>query len=143
MEELRARGTMRLEDQDLNTAMGRRLAVQLLGSIQDEGEAPRLLIDRARSLRAAAPGAAEHPVNDRMAAMGVLAAGIAHEINNPTAYVLSNLDFLRQWWGKLEQNLLPLPPLPAPLQKGIAEARQIVADCIDGCSRIQDIVRAC
>jgi PAS domain S-box-containing protein len=30
---------------------------------------------------------------DRMAAVGVLAAGIGHEINNPMAYVLANLEF--------------------------------------------------
>jgi two-component system NtrC family sensor kinase len=73
--------------------------------------------------------------------MGVLAAGIAHEINNPTAYVLSNLDFLRQWWGELEQHLQALPSRPASLEQGLAEARQLIADCIDGCARIQDIVR--
>ena len=31
---------------------------------------------------------------DRMASMGTLAAGIAHEINNPLAFVISNLGFL-------------------------------------------------
>ena len=31
---------------------------------------------------------------DRMASMGTLAAGIAHEMNNPLAYVIANLDFV-------------------------------------------------
>ena len=30
----------------------------------------------------------------RLAAVGQLAAGIAHEVNNPTAYVLTNLEVL-------------------------------------------------
>ncbi|WP_224363253.1 PAS domain-containing protein [Hyalangium versicolor] len=138
--QLRPHGTMRLDDQGLLTAKGNRLAVQLLGSVQDEGEFLRLLIvahDLTERRRLEQQGIQ----NDRLAAMGVLAAGIAHEINNPTAYVLSNLDFLRQWRDDLEQHLASLPALPDPLKDGLAETRQILADCIDGCARIQDIVR--
>jgi PAS domain S-box-containing protein len=35
-------------------------------------------------------------VSDRLASLGVVAAGIAHEINNPLTYVLGNLEFLRE-----------------------------------------------
>ncbi len=35
---------------------------------------------------------------DRLAAMGVLAAGIAHEINNPTTFIRSNLETFRLFW---------------------------------------------
>src|SRR5262249_28064112 len=31
---------------------------------------------------------------DRLASVGTLAAGVAHEINNPLAYVMANLEFL-------------------------------------------------
>jgi PAS domain S-box-containing protein len=138
--DLLTRGTMCLEDQGLRSATGRRLAVQLIGSIQDDGDARRLLLianDLAEQRRLEQ----QSIQNDRLAAMGVVAAGIAHEINNPTAYVLSNLDFLRQWSAELEQHLVALPMAPVPLLEGLREARQALADCIDGCSRIHDIVR--
>ncbi|WP_437298265.1 hybrid sensor histidine kinase/response regulator [Sorangium sp. So ce426] len=33
---------------------------------------------------------------DRMASLGTLAAGVAHEINNPLAYMVANVDFARK-----------------------------------------------
>jgi PAS domain S-box-containing protein len=138
--DLLTRGTMHLDDQGLRSASGSRLAVQLLGSIQDDGDARRLLVI-AHDLTEQRRLEQQSIQSDRLAAMGVLAAGIAHEINNPTAYVLSNLDFLRTWWESAEQHLASLPNLPAPLQKGIAEVSRNLTDCIDGCSRINDIVR--
>src|SRR6185503_15655984 len=35
-------------------------------------------------------------VSDRMASLGTLAAGIAHEINNPLSYVLGNLEVMAE-----------------------------------------------
>ena len=39
-------------------------------------------------------------VSDRMASVGTLAAGVAHEINNPLAAVIANLDFLADALGQ-------------------------------------------
>jgi PAS domain S-box-containing protein len=43
--------------------------------------------------------------SDRMASMGMLAAGVAHEINNPLAYVLYNLESLTDDLPKLSSAL--------------------------------------
>ena len=42
---------------------------------------------------------------DRLASLGTLSAGIAHEINNPTTFILGNLQTMEQFWGRLEQHL--------------------------------------
>lgn len=38
---------------------------------------------------------------DKMASIGQLAAGVAHEINNPMAFIISNLDSLRDYLGRM------------------------------------------
>jgi PAS domain S-box-containing protein len=40
-------------------------------------------------------------VSDRMASVGTLAAGVAHEINNPLTAVIANLDFIAESLGKM------------------------------------------
>lgn len=54
------------------------------------------LIRDDRDLRAAR---AQLQMTDRLAAMGTIAAGVAHEINNPLAFVISNLEFLMEELG--------------------------------------------
>lgn len=71
-------------------------------------------------------------LTDRMASMGMLAAGIAHELNNPLAYVLSNLDFLHA----------TLAPRPRPLSMDdLVECRQVLDDAREGAERMRGIVR--
>ena len=41
--------------------------------------------------------------SDKMAAIGVLSAGVAHEINNPVGFVTSNINMLSDWSIKLIQ----------------------------------------
>ncbi|HET7825157.1 MAG TPA: ATP-binding protein [Anaeromyxobacter sp.] len=65
-------------------------------------------------------------VADRMASLGTLAAGVAHEINNPLAFILSNLEFAL---GELHE------PDADP------ELRRALQDALDGAVRVRDIVR--
>jgi len=73
-------------------------------------------------------------VSERMASLGTLAAGLAHEINNPLAAVLANLDFLLQ---DLEQTLVSDRPLPREPLEGL---RQPLSDARDAADRIRAIV---
>jgi signal transduction histidine kinase len=74
----------------------------------------------------------------RMAAVGELAAGIAHELNNPIAYVRSNLSVLREHVDTLRKELVNGPPA---LGAVLAEAEEIVEESLEGMDRAAGIVR--
>jgi PAS domain S-box-containing protein len=70
---------------------------------------------------------------DRMLTVGTLAAGVAHEINNPLAYIATNLEILA---FDLPRVLAGLPTRISP-----AELPALVADARDGVDRVSAIVR--
>ncbi len=73
---------------------------------------------------------------DRMASVGTLAAGAAHEINNPLAYVLGNIDFaLRETKGAL--GLQPTADLSAKLR----DVDQALNEAKEGAERVRHVVR--
>jgi PAS domain S-box-containing protein len=41
--------------------------------------------------------------SEKMAAIGILSAGVAHEINNPVGFIISNIDILSGWSTELIQ----------------------------------------
>jgi len=102
---------------------------------------------------------------DKLASIGQLAAGIAHEINNPVGYVTSNLNSLEEYLSdiqeliKLDQTLikrLDNVTLPGGVAEMAGKIRkyardidldflqeditELIKDCIDGLDRIKKIV---
>ncbi len=68
-------------------------------------------------------------VSDRMASVGTLATGVAHEINNPLAIVLANLDFARMGIGPLAEHAAiagdpTLESIVRDLETTVSEARE-------------------
>lgn len=95
----------------------------------------RLLIAERAIARAAAREAERQNMEarlafaDRMTSIGTLAAGVAHELNNPLMYVLSNLRVTREDIDAAEQ------------AEWLDHARQQLDEAIQGAVRMQNIVR--
>ena len=90
-------GIVEIEDPVFDTLFevtSTRLGDRLVRVARDVGEQRRLY---ARLVQA-----------DKLAAVGVLASGVAHEINNPTAFVTSNLTELKRYVATYEAALAEL-----------------------------------
>jgi len=90
--------------------------------------------------------------NEKMASLGVLAAGIAHEINNPVGYSLSNLSVLKEYVRNLQQFVKLLKDngdLPSEVQQYIDtdefqriidDAKALTEETIEGLESVKKIV---
>ena len=98
--------------------------------------------------------------SDKLASIGQLAAGVAHEINNPIGFVLSNFSSLQRYVEDLfrvlsaYEALEPLVPADAPQLAKLASARtdadidyvkddvtQLLEQSRDGLDRVRRIVQ--
>ena len=80
-------------------------------------------------------------VADRMASVGTLAAGVAHEINNPLAYVVGNVGYVIETLEALERDGGERPG-GAPGPQAIAtECIKVLMEAQEGAQRVRQIVR--
>ncbi|WP_224250098.1 sensor histidine kinase [Hyalangium gracile] len=67
---------------------------------------------------------------EKLSSLGMMAAGVAHEINNPMSFVTSNV-------SSLYKELQRQPGLPGPLQEYVTE---VLPETLDGIRRVNAIV---
>ncbi|MCK5942482.1 MAG: PAS domain-containing protein, partial [Planctomycetes bacterium] len=91
--------------------------VSLFGVFRDITDARRLEESMRRS--------------ERMASIGTMAAGIAHEINNPLSYLLGNLQMLEEDLAELRE---------AGDSEALREMRPMIEDSVAGALRIRKII---
>lgn len=72
-------------------------------------------------------------ISDRMASVGTLAAGVAHEINNPLAAVIANLHLALSSLDRVVKSVGGSSDLD--------ELREDIGDAVSGADRIRNIVR--
>jgi two-component system, NtrC family, sensor kinase len=105
-----------------------------------------LLAEKVQELQKQVEGQTQELIRaDRLAAMGILSAGIAHEINNPTTFIRSNLQTFRMFW---EEALKFIDGAKAPDQEQLTridfvrqEMPGLIKGMEEGCSRITAIVQ--
>ncbi|MBV9242289.1 MAG: hybrid sensor histidine kinase/response regulator [Acidobacteria bacterium] len=94
--------------------------------------------------------------NEKMVALGRVAAGIAHELNNPVAFVHGNLDLLKNAFRSISELVAFYETLElndasrakaeeiksrSPYPNIFNDLDEIIGDCADGTERIRDIVK--
>jgi ligand-binding sensor domain-containing protein/signal transduction histidine kinase/CheY-like chemotaxis protein len=73
----------------------------------------------------------------KMAAVGTLAAGVGHEINNPLAYIVSNLEFATAEATGLGREL----PAGTPAGKRLEDMERALREALHGAERVRRIVQ--
>ncbi len=112
---------------ELQAELGDARTFELRVVPRQQGDEVLILIRDVTTLRREAQRRAN---TDRLASVGTLAAGVAHEINNPLTYIMSGHDELDAEFEQLERGAAV--DVPA-LRRTLAEVRE-------GTERVRDIV---
>jgi signal transduction histidine kinase/CheY-like chemotaxis protein len=101
-----------------------------------EGDVRVVLV---RDASAAWRAQAQLQQTERLAAVGTLAAGVAHQLNNPLAYVLANINFLAEEIPSFLRDVAP--SLDGEQTARLNDLLSAMSDAREGSERVARIVR--
>ncbi|MCS6837602.1 MAG: ATP-binding protein [Bdellovibrionaceae bacterium] len=105
--------------------------------IQDVQQAQKNLLKKIEELKTTQALLVK---SEKLSSLGLLVAGIAHEINNPVAYIYSNMSSLKKLFLKLTAYLDNLPESNPNLKKNIDNFESLINVMEKGLVRIKKIV---
>jgi len=76
-------------------------------------------------------------LDEKLTATSFLAAGLAHELNNPAAYIYMNLNFINDKLTKITEQFSE----PAVILEKLSEINHIVKQSLTGIERIRDVIK--
>ncbi len=123
-------GGMEPREGEWHTKDGDKIDVRVTASYFETGEREIVFVV-GRDIREEKRLRAQLEVTDRLASLGTLAAGLAHEINNPLSYIVTNLYFLQE---EFERHNDAIPRQYAD------EWVDVVDQSLEGADRVQQIV---
>jgi two-component system NtrC family sensor kinase len=130
VEELKAR-----ELETLRARAGRQMAEARAAITEKLVQANHDLEDANRKLKETQ---AQLIQNEKMASLGQLVAGIAHEINNPLAFVVNNLFIVESGLDGLVPEMEP--HLAEPCRNKLRKARARLGEMREGLDRVKELV---
>jgi len=120
---------------------GSRFSTELNVAItQDASGQPSGLLAVIRDITERKRMQAQLAQSNQLAGIGRLAAGIGHEINNPLAYVLYNLESMIKEMPQVIDEIRSKPGLYS-LAEQVADFSERAKDSLGGCRKIRDIAR--
>lgn len=126
---------------------GRRFTAQQLNRLLFGMESTKLVMAYLVSIEDNYQHEENQYQHDKLASLGKLAAGVAHEINNPLGFIMSNVSTLASYFSEVKTALLA-SDFPSGIKSNEDERLQgllrdsddLLSETMEGLTRIQNIV---